>query len=241
MADLFEFTIPEANLQLGADRSVRAEVDVTSRLGRRADVGVEVLPGEGTDPAWFEPPAPREFDLADGATLRTTVPIAVPDDAPPGDHQFALRAYAVGNPAQEFTIGPSLSLTVPSTEPRRDVPRWIFVLIALTVVVVVALVLWLIFGGDDEDAGPATTAPVTTITESFGDDCLPYDPDDLSIVDEGASGWLLTDGRSRMLVLDAEADAEAALALTRRHDSQCFIGRGNSRTNRSSYIVDYWI
>jgi hypothetical protein len=72
------------------------------------------------------------------------------------------------------------------------------------------------------------------------EDCLPYNPQNLRIVDEGASGWLLTDGVSRMLTLDNQADAERALALARRHTAHCFIGRGNTRPDRPRYISHYW-
>jgi hypothetical protein len=71
-------------------------------------------------------------------------------------------------------------------------------------------------------------------------DCLSYDPTDLRIVNEGASGWLLTDGRSRMLILDNQEDAERALALARRHTAHCFIGRDNTRSNRRDYVHEYW-
>ena len=78
---------------------------------------------------------------------------------------------------------------------------------------------------------PALAAP---------EDCLPYNPRTLRIEDEGAQGWLLTDGASRMLMLDDRADAERALALARRHTAHCFIGRGNNRPNRAEYITHYW-
>lgn len=77
-------------------------------------------------------------------------------------------------------------------------------------------------------------------TASVDEDCITYNPTSLAIRNEGASGWLLTDGRSRMLVLDNRADAEKALALAQRHTSHCFIGRQNRRSDRKSYIVDYW-
>jgi hypothetical protein len=73
-----------------------------------------------------------------------------------------------------------------------------------------------------------------------GEDCLPYNPRNLRIVDEGAQGWLLTDGRSRMLLLDNEADAQKALQVARRHGAQCFIGRNNRRPDRRRYILSYW-
>ncbi len=69
---------------------------------------------------------------------------------------------------------------------------------------------------------------------------MPYNPANLRIVNEGTSGWLLTDGVSRMLMLNDEADAKDALALAKRYTNQCFIGRDNTRPNRQDYIVDYW-
>lgn len=72
------------------------------------------------------------------------------------------------------------------------------------------------------------------------EDCLPYDPRSLTIADEGANGWLLTDGGSRMLMLDNQADAERALAVARAHTAHCFIGRGNSRPDRYQYVTHYW-
>src|SRR6266536_2279842 len=94
--------------------------------------------------------------------------------------------------------------------------------------------------------GPTTPTSATSPTGSTDlsdiqpQDCLPYAPASLRIVDEGASGWLLTDGFSRMNVLNNQADAQAALAMTQRHTAQCFIGRDNTRPNRADYIVEYW-
>lgn len=75
---------------------------------------------------------------------------------------------------------------------------------------------------------------------SSNEDCLSYNPNNLRLVNEGANGFLLTDGVSRMLMLDNLTDARNALALARRHTSHCFIGRNNTRADRLSYIVDYW-
>jgi hypothetical protein len=77
--------------------------------------------------------------------------------------------------------------------------------------------------------------------EGIGDDCLLYNPKELKIVDEGASGWLLTDGRSRMLLLDNKQDAEKALALAQRYTAHCFIGRENTKPNRDEFVHEYWM
>lgn len=96
----------------------------------------------------------------------------------------------------------------------------------------------------DEDQSPMPTPPsfptptLPALIEP--EDCLPYNPVNLYIIDEGANGWLLTDSRSRMVILDNEADAKDALALAKRHTAHCFIGRDNARPNRLDYIVEYW-
>ena len=79
------------------------------------------------------------------------------------------------------------------------------------------------------------------VAGQIGGDCRSYDPANIRIVDEGANGWLLTDGISRMDVLDNLQDAELALGLAREHNSRCFVGRGNNRPNRLSYILEYWL
>ena len=75
---------------------------------------------------------------------------------------------------------------------------------------------------------------------STSEDCLSYNPNNLSIRNEGAAGWLLTDGVSRMLMLDNVTDARNALALAKRHTAHCFVGRDNRRADRQNYIVEYW-
>ena len=71
-------------------------------------------------------------------------------------------------------------------------------------------------------------------------DELAYNPKALRIVDEGANGWLLTDGVSRMKMLDNKEDARNALLVARRHTRHGFVGRDNPRPNRIDYITEYW-
>jgi hypothetical protein len=71
-------------------------------------------------------------------------------------------------------------------------------------------------------------------------DCVNYDPAPLRVVSDRSAGWVLTDGSTNLLTLDNESDAQRALALARRHKSHCFLGRGNTRPNRSDYIIEYW-
>jgi len=74
----------------------------------------------------------------------------------------------------------------------------------------------------------------------LAEDCISYNPATLVIVNEGASGWLLTDGSFRLQTFASQADAELGLQVARLHTQQCFIGRGNTRPDRSRYIFVYW-
>ncbi|MDQ0373760.1 hypothetical protein [Cellulomonas humilata] len=78
----------------------------------------------------------------------------------------------------------------------------------------------------------------TAVTATFHqapvepEDCLGYDHGGLTVVAE-TGGWLLTDGPSRMLVLDSEEDGNNALAVAQHFTTQCFIGRPNAE-------MEYW-
>lgn len=91
----------------------------------------------------------------------------------------------------------------------------------------------------------AATAEIT-VTEVVGGpgagatDCTNYDPASLAVKNEAGSGWVVGDGANVLLTLDNESDARKALALARRYKAHCYIGRGNPRSNRNDYVIEYW-
>ena len=84
-----------------------------------------------------------------------------------------------------------------------------------------------------------TPAPVPTPVVT-GEDCLTYNPFALVISDQGAVGWVLTDGVSSMQLLDTQSDAQLAASAAIAHTQHCFIGRNNVRPDRYAYIFEYW-
>jgi C1A family cysteine protease len=78
------------------------------------------------------------------------------------------------------------------------------------------------------------------VVDTFTIDAIPYDPNRLVVVDRGALGWMLTDGRMSMRLFDNAEDARNGLRVARRHNRQCFVGRDNPRANRRDYILEYW-
>lgn len=78
------------------------------------------------------------------------------------------------------------------------------------------------------------------VFDVFTVDAIAYDPARLVVVDRGALGWMLTDGRMSMRLFDNAEDARNGLRIARRHNRQCFVGRDNPRTNRRDYLLEYW-
>lgn len=81
---------------------------------------------------------------------------------------------------------------------------------------------------------------IEDVYKVYTHDELSYNPRRLRIINEGSRGWLLTDGRSRMKMLDNREDARNALRVARRHTRHGFIGRDNPRENRIDYLTEYW-
>ena len=90
-------------------------------------------------------------------------------------------------------------------------------------------------GIDSRMQFPQGVVNITTRDELY------YIPKNLSVKNEGVTGWLLTDGRSRMRFFDNEEDAKNGLKVAKRHTYQCFVGRDNTAANRKDFITEYWI
>lgn len=86
-------------------------------------------------------------------------------------------------------------------------------------------------GGPGNDPHPVEPSP---------EDCVAYNPANLTVASAGADGWQMRDGSHIMALLDTQADAEDAVKVARNHTRSCFIGRGNHRPDRDRYIVRYW-
>jgi serine/threonine protein kinase len=78
-------------------------------------------------------------------------------------------------------------------------------------------------------------------TKAAAEDCIAYEPSSINVSKDKVVGWRVTDGQAVLATLDREEEARQVLALSRRYKGRCFIGRANTRLNRSDYIIDYWV
>jgi hypothetical protein len=101
------------------------------------------------------------------------------------------------------------------------------------------------FGPAPEDATPEAPQPDGTPAEGVPaepapEDCVSYNPSNLTVVASAGGTWTLRDGSHAMKVLATKSDADAAKAVARLWTQLCFIGRGNDRDDRYRYIITYW-
>ncbi len=98
-----------------------------------------------------------------------------------------------------------------------------------------------------------TTAPTTTpatkkttkptATWPSPEDCVSYDPSQLTVDGSGASGtFVVSSGSTVVMRLHGQEDqvGQQALALAQRYTKHCYIGRNNTRSPQGDYIFDYW-
>lgn len=109
-------------------------------------------------------------------------------------------------------------------------------------------------GGGGVDPGtttpPAATTPAVIVTVTPLDllpwpateDCINHDPTKLAVVYNSTDNlWQVVEGGTHyMLAYKREIDAQTGLAVAKRYTKHCFIGRGNTRTERYRYIMDYY-
>lgn len=82
------------------------------------------------------PPATQQIDLI----------VSVPASTPAGQFRVRLDALSVDNPDDDFTEGPVASITVPAplVTPPQEMPKWIWLVIAGVVVLIVVAVTFLV-------------------------------------------------------------------------------------------------
>jgi hypothetical protein len=85
--------------------------------------------------------------------------------------------------------------------------------------------------------GAGQAGPVTN------EDCLPYDPSNLTLVqvnDSSGTWWSLRDGGSYLEAFTVQSDGVRSLRVLQQRSQQCFLGRDNTMSDHFGYIFDYF-
>lgn len=148
-------------------REGKAETTFTvTNAGPAQDrVVFEVVAGDGADPSWFLPPQEPQLLVGPNGSATFLVKIVVPPTAAGGGYWLQGRAYSADTAPEE---GSRLSGRVafevaPPVKPKK--PWWPYALGAALVLVVLIVVGFVVFGGDDEpQTGPSPSpSPVRPI------------------------------------------------------------------------------
>jgi len=105
------------------------------------------------------------------------------------------------------------------------------------------------------DPSPTTTGPgvILTINPNLllllwpsPADCITYDPASAGIVTllaiaPATPTYQVKSGPTVILSFKRLVDAQEGLKVVKSYKQHCWIGRGNSRPNPDSYIMDYWL
>ncbi|MGP1453227.1 MAG: leucine-rich repeat protein [Segatella oris] len=90
------------------------------------------------------------------------------------------------------------------------------------------------------DTITSQTAKISVTSIVGVSDNLQYNPNALQVIAEKDGKYLLTDGRSRMVMFANREDAYNGMHIAMRHNLHCFIGRSNKRAERMDYIFEFW-
>ncbi len=160
----FSISAPTA-MTLAADRSGTTTFSVTNLTGR--PVRARLLPkGLGsTDQAWLSVVGETERPLGVAGTLSVDVKVTVPPTTPAGT--YTARLDVAAEDAIETVTGQTVSFTVPEPEKKKGAPVWLFILIAVVVLALIAGGLYFfVLRGPSTPSN--TTAPTVSGTSAVG-------------------------------------------------------------------------
>ncbi len=111
-----------------------------------------ITPLDGAADGWFTVPEPQR-PVAPGASVLYPVGVTVPPTTAAGTYGLQGVAYSADHdPGESSATSKRVSLTVGEPAPRKGVPKWIFLVIAAVVLLVIAVIAFLLTRGGD---GPA--------------------------------------------------------------------------------------
>lgn len=183
---LFVVTTPASAIE--AARTTRrgaAPLTVTNTSGRALRARARLVSENQASAGWFSfagegttavsgsagttgaaaPGAEVEWDMAVDETRQFQVQFAAPSDAPQGLYRVRPELWHVADPATTLAQGPTISVTLPAPEVKRQTPWWVWLIPVVLIVVLVSAVFgWMWNDGQAEARAASATATAESAT-----------------------------------------------------------------------------
>lgn len=245
MPNYYEIAPTDDTLTLRANKA-SASFTVRYVGDRTVEARAQAVALKGAKDDWLEVEAPTTREMEPNQTHNFKVKVAVPPGTPAGDYALRLDMVSVDNTDEEYDQGPTVSFRVEESEEPEPTgfPWWVLVLVAVLLIVIIAGATWW-FTRDTDTATPIERPtpdpvepqpvepdePVEPIRPDTlaGEDCLNINRDNLRIQPDG-DRFLVTDGRSRMMLFERRENAQKAIRIIRHYHagSRCFAIRPNA-------------
>lgn len=170
MAKTFTITTSAPDtIKTDARGHAEAVYTVTNTTSRPVRAMAKAAALDSTRQEWLQITGEADRDFAAGSTQQFVVtfdaPVAAPKPAGSGGatpaaetattdkYGFRLIVASATNPDEDFTEGQTVRVELPKAEPPKETkpfPKWIFIPIAIVLLLVIAVVVWLIVGRKSE-------------------------------------------------------------------------------------------
>ena len=180
MAKIFNITTATENLiadvtETTAKASVIFTVTNTTEKPIRGIAQVQAL--SGTEESWLSLDGEPEKDFPASGTLQFTVvfnkplqPVTEGQTEPEEKYPYRLNVASAVRPDEDFDEGPVTTIFKPErkgTKKKGGIPWWVFLIIGVVVLAIIAVVLFFIFSGDGaKKRVPDVTSKVTTVEDA---------------------------------------------------------------------------
>ena len=231
MPNYYEISPTDDTLTL---RDGKASASFTVRYvgDRTVEARAQPVALNGAKDDWLEMESPATRGMEPNQTQNFKVSVKVPPGTPAGDYAMRLDMVSVDNTDEEYDKGPTVSFKVEeSKEPEPEgFPWWVLILVAVLLIALIGGAIWWFTrdSGGVSDTPPPATEEQTPAEPAgpeplAGEDCLNFNRDNLTVRADG-NRFLITDGRSRMMLFDTRDKAEQAIRIIRNYDlrSHCF-------------------
>jgi PASTA domain len=155
MARPFDITTTGDTATIAPGGNMRLVFTVTNTTQRPVRGSLRIKALDSGQASWLTIGGDAERDFSPGQAHQVEVTAKVPAGTAAGKFRVRLDALSVANPDDDFTEGPSVSLTItpPPPPPNGGIPWWVWLIIGVVVLAVIGVAAWLLMRNKSGPSG----------------------------------------------------------------------------------------